>query len=216
MPSDYLLLVDSNEPESIRKILRKYEVLFTVKKLETADYAFGPVGIERKEIMDFYSSLIDGRLFRPGGQCERLKEEFEIPIIAIIGSLSRLYKKHYKKLGWIISSMRKIVLSHGISIISFPTDDEFARFLLSMVRHPDEINSSSPDFRIRTPDLSITARMLMQIPGIGPKKAKMIADEVGTIDDLLFLMSENREELKKIKGIGDKTWDVIWKAITGD
>ncbi|MHA1280235.1 MAG: ERCC4 domain-containing protein [Candidatus Helarchaeota archaeon] len=215
MPNDYLLLVDSNEPDSISTLLRRYDVPFLVKKLKTADYSFGPVGIERKEIMDFYSSLVDGRLFGPDGQCKRLKENFEVPIVAIIGSLSRMYKKHYKKLGWMISSMRKIVLSYGITLVSFPTDDEFVRFLLSMVRHSDEICSFVPDYRIKTPNMSTTAKILMQVPGVGPKKAMLIAKHFGSINELLFCLSRYEEKLEKIKGIGHKTWDAIWKAFDG-
>jgi len=200
------IVVDSNEPDSCRLLLKKHGILYTVKKLETADYVIGSVGMERKTVEDFYSSMVGGRLFKSNGQCERLKNEFGIPIIVIIGSMNRLLVKHAKKSGWIISSIRKIITEYGISVVNLPTEDDFARFLLSVSRHINDVGVVSPQYSERAPALNVTARILMQIPGVGQKRATDIASKY-TINDLCNLTDPS------VRGVGSKTWKKIFSAL---
>jgi len=203
------ILVDSNEPELVRDLLKSHGILFTVQKLETADYVFGNVGIERKTVDDFWASMTGKRLFGESGQCKRLGDNFEIPIIALIGSIGRLYVKNP---GWIASTMRKIMLSYQIPVCPFATEDDFVRFLVSMVHHPDEIGTFEPVYRKQKGEMNITAKMLMQIPGVGVKRATDIAEKY-TFEDIFTAVEFPLDVQLKVEGVGKKTWETIFDAL---
>lgn len=203
-----LLLVDVNEPKHIREILKQHGIPFIVKDLETADYIYKNVGIERKLGDDFYVSLVDRRLLGENGQCARMVREFEIPAIAFIGSVARLY---HKNPNWVASSMREILLGYKIPVIPFDTDDTFARWLVSMVHHGNEIGRFTHEKPVKTKgEMSVPTKMLMQVPGVGPEKAKAIMEKYKAIINIVNLIEDEGID---VEGIGQVLTQNIWDAL---
>ena len=52
------LTMDVHEPRAIARHLKDLKVPFEVKKITPGDYVVGGVGIERKTLGDFFSSLV--------------------------------------------------------------------------------------------------------------------------------------------------------------
>ena len=85
------LVVDEREKKSrIPDLLKAVGINVEVKTLPVGDYIVAPETIvERKTISDLISSIFDGRLF---DQCNRLKDNYQFPILLIEGNLDEIEK----------------------------------------------------------------------------------------------------------------------------
>ena len=86
---DLRIVVDEREKKSgIPDLLKSIGVNVEMKMLPIGDYIVAPETIvERKSIQDLISSVFDGRLF---DQCDRLKNNFEFPIILVEGDINSI------------------------------------------------------------------------------------------------------------------------------
>jgi len=91
-----VVVVDKREEKSgVPKILLKLGVSLRYEFLEVGDYLLpGDILIERKEVGDFLSSLLDGRLF---DQASNLVEVSENPTILIEGDFSKIFTRFENK-----------------------------------------------------------------------------------------------------------------------
>ncbi len=83
------IIVDEREKKSgIPDLLNGIGINLEIKMLPVGDYIVAPETIvERKSISDLVSSVFDGRLF---DQCNRMKENFQFPIIIIEGDIDEI------------------------------------------------------------------------------------------------------------------------------
>ena len=83
------IVVDEREKRSgIPSLLKGIGINLEIKTLPVGDYIVAPETIvERKSISDLVSSVFDGRLF---DQCNRMKENFQFPIIIIEGNTNEI------------------------------------------------------------------------------------------------------------------------------
>ena len=163
-------------------------------------------GIERKTIMDFYSSIFDGRLESEVG---RMVIAYDVPIVVIVGNIARLKIARPDKWNYVMSNIREIIAKYKIPVLSLPEDKDLARFATSLYNHVDEINEDvSYRKEIMPVDKSLppTTRMLMQVPNIGKVTAEKISEEY-TISQLVDAIRNNEslplkghklESLKKV------------------
>jgi len=79
-----ILYADTREPRYIIELLSKWGVQTRIKKLDVGDYIIGDIGVERKNVHDFYRSIIDKRIF---DQLRRLKEAYNNAILIVEGEL---------------------------------------------------------------------------------------------------------------------------------
>ena len=86
--SQLRIVADEREKKSgIPSLLKGIGINLEIKTLSIGDYIVAPETIvERKSISDLVSSVFDGRLF---DQCNRMKENFQFPIIIIEGDTRR-------------------------------------------------------------------------------------------------------------------------------
>ena len=90
-PKPKILYIDDREPsEFVDIVLTQCPITCEPKHLITGDFVCEDVCIERKEIGDFASSIIDGRVFR---QCERMLKEFAHPYLVIHGRITEIWSK---------------------------------------------------------------------------------------------------------------------------
>ena len=83
------ITVDVHESKSsVPDLLISFKANVDIRKLPTADYIIGSdIGIERKTIPDFISSLANRRLFN---QCDRLMNTYRYPVLLVEGEISQL------------------------------------------------------------------------------------------------------------------------------
>src|SRR5689334_18011559 len=58
-PQPAVIVVDANEPLDMLDLLRERGAAVERRRLAPADYVVGPVGVERKSVGDYHSSMID-------------------------------------------------------------------------------------------------------------------------------------------------------------
>lgn len=111
--------VDDREPKSMDVFaLTVGGIEFERKRLKTGDYIFENVCIERKELNDFCSSIIDGRLT---SQIEKMKKDFEYIYILVSGHIKDRTSDIHENC--ILGKMASILVKHKVPIITL--DDEF-------------------------------------------------------------------------------------------
>ena len=189
------LVVDEREKKSrIPDLLKAVGINVEVKTLPVGDYIVAPETIvERKTISDLISSVFDGRLF---DQCNRLKDNYQFPILLIEGNLDEIEKLTEN---WLVfyGAISSIIIDFKIPIIPTPNAYHTAKLLASMCSRKNVtkgpfIKKIKKSNDLQKQQLSV----LCSLPGVGEKTAKKFLKEYGSLENLL----ENTSDLKgKIK-----------------
>lgn len=212
-----MLFIDSHEPQEIINELTRRNLDVKVQVLDSGDYVFGDVGIERKTVSDFVASItpVKGSFLKPRlwSQLEVLKATYEVPILLIEGNLhiERPFRAMFSPdVRLFLGARSTILLNWRIPIIQTNNAYETARTIESLfVKYGIGKSGNVPPIGVRkssTPS-EIKWYMLQCISGIGPKTARKILDEYPWFGDL---RSRSAEEIaKSVKGLSRKKADVI-------
>jgi ERCC4-type nuclease len=192
-----------------------------VKRLQSADYIIGEIGIEAKEINDLYHSIMGhGRSRTIVGQLMDLQENFERPMLVVYGTQLKPYipggrpnrqqiAREIKKMNAVIKKFKQnlIIQFPNIQYMELPSMDDMVDWLSSVhhnlrirrmpVAEPREKTKSSN----RKIDLRV--RVLSAIDGISERAAHDLLTEFGSIPRLLRSRTSQRK-LMEIDGIGRK------------
>ena len=197
--SNLRIVVDEREKKSgIPSLLKGIGINLEIKTLPVGDYIVAPETIvERKSISDLVSSVFDGRLF---DQCNRMKENFQFPIIIIEGDtneIEELIENPFVFYGAVSS----VAIDFKIPIISTPNASHTAKLLVSMCSRKDIakgpfIKKIRKSDDIQRQQLSV----LSSLPGVGEKLAIRMLEKFGTP---LKVFSASSTELSKISGLGE-------------
>jgi Fanconi anemia group M protein len=116
------ICIDSNEASKQHSIVNYFKFSgfdVLIKSLDVCDYVVSDrVGIERKNVADFLSSMKDGRLFN---QAKDIIEIYEKPIIVLEGQMKKALKRSQMRLSSIYGALCSLALDYNINVI--PTDD---------------------------------------------------------------------------------------------
>jgi len=117
------IVVDERERKSgIPDLLRAVGINIEMKTLPPETV------VERKSIKDLISSVFDGRLF---DQCNRLKENFQFPIILMEGNMDEINEITENPLIF-YGAVSSIALDFKIPVIATPSADHTAKLLVSL------------------------------------------------------------------------------------
>ena len=193
------IVVDERERKSgIPDLLKGIGINLEMKTLPVGDYIVAPeTVVERKTISDLVSSIFDGRLF---DQCNRLKENFQFPIILIEGDVAEIEKLVENPFVF-YGAVSSIVTNFKIPIISTPNAYHTSKLLISMCSRKD--TTSGPFIKkIRKSDNLQKQQLsvLCSLPGVGEKTAIRMLEKFGTP---LKVLSSSVAELSKISGLGE-------------
>lgn len=196
------VLVDHRESQSgIIEVLKQFPDLDVQRQqLNVGDYQFdGRWYFERKTILDFAQSIIDGRLF---SQACRLKHDSYPTAIILEGSGKELQGTEFKReavQGAIIS----LTLVFGIPVLRSLDPAETARLMIYAAKQLRRHGLRAfPASRKRAKSKrKIQARILEALPGVGPERAEVLLNRFGSVQ---AVMSANQQDLQSIEGIGEK------------
>ena len=180
-------IVDSREPSSIKKLLKRYKIPFEVDELPVGDLAYGNIIIERKTIHDLANSVINGRIW---GQLRNLEA------IVVDGKpilLVELRGKEYWKYLTYLSSISAYCAKRGIYLIVVHSRKALANTLKQFMNGKTRSISLKKRWKGHPPQLVILA----QFPNIGIKKAKEL---LNVYHNLRGVFSAEEEQLSKILG----------------
>ena len=193
------IVVDEREKKSgIPNLLKSIGINLEIKTLPIGDYIVAPETIvERKSISDLVSSVFDGRLF---DQCNRMKENFQFPIIIIEGNTDKIEELVENPFVF-YGAVSSVAIDFKIPIISTPNASHTAKLLVSMCSRKDTtkgpfIKKIRKSNDIQRQQLSV----LSSLPGVGEKTAIRMLEKFGTP---LKVFSASSTELSKISGLGE-------------
>ena len=203
------IVVDEREKKSgIPDLLSGVGINLEIKTLPVGDYIVAPeTVVERKTISDLISSVFDGRLF---DQCNRLKINFQFPIILVEGNIDEI-EKLIENPFIFYGTISSVAIDFKIPIIFTPNASHTAKLLISMCSRKDV--SSGPFIKkirkstdLQTQQLSL----LCSLPGVGEKTATRMLEKFGTP---LKVFSSSITELSKISGLGEARAKKIKKML---
>jgi DNA excision repair protein ERCC-4 len=206
------MIIDEREKKSgIPDLLRAVGVKIELKNLPVGDYIVASETIvERKSIQDFISSVFDGRLF---DQCNRLKENFEHPVILMEGNVDQIEDLTENPLIF-YGAISSVVLDFKIPIIPTPNASHTAKLLIAMCTRPE--NKKGPFLKkikksddLQKQQLSV----LCSLPGVGEKLATRMLERFGSPTNTL---KASYTELSKIKGMGESRAQKIRKMLDAE
>ena len=211
MKLDHLrIIVDEREQKSgIPDLLKSIGMGVEMKTLPIGDYIVAPETIvERKSIKDLMASVFDGRLY---DQCNRLKENFEHPIVLVEGNVDEIEEITDNPLVF-YGALSRVTLEFKIPIIPTPSASHTAKLLVALCSKKDgpkgpylkKIKKSS---NLETQQLST----LCSLPGIGEKFAVRMLEKFGTP---LKVFSATTSELAKVEGLGESRAKKIKNMLT--
>ena len=176
------------------------------KELKIGDYIAGDIIIERKTISDFISSMLNKRIF---AQIEDLKQ-FESKLLIIEGIEERELYNDNSEGGVNANAIRgfllSITLKHKIPIIFTKNSEDTAKYLFILLNKKENEMSLNAKKKARNKKEQIQF-ILEGFPGIGPKTAKKLLKEFGTIKNI---MDAPEDKLKKLIG---KKAEIIIKLV---
>ncbi len=154
----------------------------SIENLELADMVVGNVIIERKQINDLYSSVLDGRLFKQLSKMAAYRDENPdtIPILLIEGQTLKRPLAKYKYIFSLESIKANIVVVYGIQVINTKTLADTVRFIKEIDRYSNggkEVIKSVRAFKRKKSIRDLRIFLLQGLPLIGEKKAKDILEK---------------------------------------
>ena len=188
-----------------------------VKRLISADYIIGDIGIEAKEINDLYHSIMGhGRSRTIVGQLYDLNKNFERPMLVVYNTKLKPYvrggnrvaiAREMKKMQAVIKKFKQnlFIQFPNIQYMELSSMDEFVDWLSAMhhnlrvrnmkVAEPKEIASKGN----RNVDPRVAA--LASIEGVSERAAHDLLTEFGSLPRILRARTSQRQ-LMNTEGIG--------------
>ncbi len=215
-----MLVVDDRENDLLKhKLLVAMGDHVKVKRLKSADYIIGEIGIEAKEINDLYHSIMGhGRSRTIMGQLHELNDTFEKPMLVVYNTKLKPYvrggnrsavAREHKKMQAVIKKFKQTfcVMFPNIQYMEVPSMDDFVDWLNAMhhnLRIRGISTSEPPEIQkkaVRGVDSRIAA--LTAIEGISERAAHDLLTEFGSLPRILRARTSQRM-LMQIDGIGRK------------
>ena len=218
-----MLVIDDRENDILKhKILARMGELSKVKRLASADYIIGEVGIEAKEINDLYHSVLGhGRKRTIVGQLMDLQRSFERPMLVVYGSQLKPFipgnrRPNRQDLAREISKMQRInrkfkmdfpIRFPKIQFMQLDTMDDFVEFLVNMhqqmrIRPGTTVAEPEESSRIKSRSgVDPRVAALSSIEGVTDRVAHDLLAHFGSLPRILRARTSQRA-LMEVGGIG--------------
>jgi DNA excision repair protein ERCC-4 len=205
------VIVDHRECHSgvLPALMQLPNVCVTWKQLELGDYEVdGRCLFERKTILDFAASILDGRLFKQAHRSGKSPQPFAIILEGKTSDLAKTGMRREAFQGALIS----LALIFEIPVLRAIDPDETARLILyaanQLRRHDTDLSFR----KIKRPKRrrKIQLNLLQCLPGIGPGRAQALLEHFSTIASVV---NAAQSDLETIHGIGTKTAAAICWAL---
>ncbi len=177
-----------------------------VRPLAVGDYWIDDVvAVERKSCRDFYASIFDGRLFR---QASALRRAAERCLVVVEGlHFSRAFAQSPP---WLSGALLTVTAGYQVPVLPSRAPAHTAEILrllaLEQVRERMGEATFHKAVLRRSGDRWVRMRVLQGVPRVGPKRAKALLEQVGSLGEI-FAAPES--VLAQVKGVGPDIAAVI-------
>lgn len=190
-----MIIVDSREPEFIKRKLADIGLDIKIQQLEVGDYIVKvknyEIAIERKEINDYLTSLEQGRLQR---QLYLLSHYYPLSYLIIIGYISEaLLDRKFRREAYISSlvgaSLKRAPdgVKGQVIVVNLETDFDFILYIYYLHKKLESgkleriplgvTNKSTPEYMMLS--------LYSCLPGVGIERAKKLYERFPTLESLL-------------------------------
>ncbi len=190
------LFVDIHEPQTIEEMLRESGLPVLRKAITPGDYVVGEVGVERKTIRDFFSSMVRRRLFE---QVSRLRETYPRALLLVEGDLGRVNEYRNPKAFW--GAFLSLHLEEGVPVLFSPDEGHTALILETLYRRQAR-KGGAFGLRHKPKLMSLQQQqefMVQGLPNIGDILSRLLLDRFGSIRRV---MAASERDLLKVPKIG--------------
>ena len=206
-----VVVADSRELGAlVTRELAKLGALVKSQTLEVGDFVLSDeVVIERKDVEDFASSIIDGRLFQ---QAAKLKASYTKPVIVVEGeSLTGSGRVRPEAM---MGAYASILIDYGIPIVWARKPSEAAQLMFAIARREQIQDKRAP--RIMTVPKPSTVEeqqefIVSSLPNIDRTRARSLLNSFQTVERTFHA---SKEELMTVTGIGEKISEEIRRVLS--
>lgn len=207
-------VVDDREPDSVVVTVSAHPDVedIHIEHLEDGDLLMGNVGIERKTPSDFARSITDDQV-NIYEQAESLGMNVRYPFVLLEGRVRGFENLGFSGLPAVAmrGAMASITIRTGVPVI--PCDDLEMLVDLGVRLGRKSVEAPGPEFFTRSGrvvDANVTARMLAEIPSVGPQRAMNIADVYPSVT---AVSRAAKDDLMAVEGVGENTAETILNAL---
>jgi DNA excision repair protein ERCC-4 len=205
-----LIAADDREWSSgvIDHLQKMENVRLEIKRLERGDYIVdGRIVVERKSLIDFVTSIKDGRLFK---QAHRLAISSFQPVFVLEGTAADLVLTQMRREA-IQGALTTLAIQFSIPILRSKGPGETAQLLVYAARQACVARERVLYSRHKRPGRKRRQQLLMlqAIPGIGAGKASSLLEDFHNIHTIVNAESQR---LAEVRGIGLRMADRIYRS----
>ncbi len=206
-PAGKVVIVSDFREKEIINHLKTLGAIVNELSLEVADYICSDkICIERKTHDDFITSIIDGRLFE---QAKNLAENFEKPILVIEGYSNRSINENALK-----GAVASLISDFNMTLLNTRNQYDTAKTIYWIAKREQQELKNSVSFKVgKKPkaDKELQERIVSSMPGVSNILSKRLLEHFGSVDKIVIA---EEEELKKVKGVGNKLAKRIKNILT--
>lgn len=209
------IVVDSREYSKTPQIYRGLEKLGAKLLIDTLQYGdyyvHGKYLVERKTSVNFAGSLKSGQIWR---QLQGLKSsETTQPLLLIEGSLSLVEKFSMMNPKSLLAALISISDDWRVPVFFVPSRKWSVIFLYQLgtrcLVEGEKVHPVSFKPKAETPT-EMKRRIVEALPMIGAKQALNLLTYFGTVRNIV---NASAEELRRVKGIGRKKAEIIYRIL---
>jgi ERCC4-type nuclease len=185
-------------------------VRVAISRLKLGDYQVDQrLLVERKTLLDFALSVLDGRLF---SQAARLAASEIQAALILEGTGANLAASGIRREA-LQGALVSVSLIFGLPVLRSTGPSETARLILYAANQMRTAASGAFPRPGRRPKgkRRIQLALLQGLPGVGARRAKHLLDAFGTVE---AVFRTDAEALEELPGIGRKTAQAIRWAVT--
>lgn len=210
------ITIDSREPQRLISYLkRKYKgkINFTTSLLLEGDFLTTHAIVERKEIGDLYTSIMDGRL--KNQCCKMAMHGDKVPVLVIHGNLREYARKMRMLKGKsrrivneaaVISAIAEAQCRYGMLVLWTENVNDCLSAMVSLVKDIE-------DNKYMVPSTCKPEQLIARLFNINIKQYNELIKIVGSLNDI---GKSNKAQLMRVKGIGEVKAERILKIMKGD
>ena len=213
MVDQIVVIVDSRELGAlVTRELAKLGVLIKSETLDVGDFVLSDeVVVERKDVEDLASSIIDGRLFQ---QAVKLKESYLKPIILVEGET--LTGSGRVRPEAMMGAYASLLVDYGVPIVWTQRPSETAQLMFAIARREQVQEKRAPRIMTAQKPAALDQQqefIVSSLPNIDSTRGKKLLNSFQTVQRV-FMAS--KEELMSVSGIGEKISEEIRKVLTSE
>lgn len=213
MVDQIVVIVDSRELGAlVTRELAKLGVLIKSETLDVGDFVLSDeVVVERKDVEDLASSIIDGRLFQ---QAVKLKESYLKPIILVEGET--LTGSGRVRPEAMMGAYASLLVDYGVPIVWTQRPSETAQLMFAIARREQVQEKHAPRIMTAQKPAALDQQqefIVSSLPNIDSTRAKKLLNSFQTVQRV-FMAS--KEELMSVSGIGEKISEEIRKVLISE